>query len=255
MGRDDDEKLGFIEEALRHRQVPASDPSGVPADAAAAPPPDDEPATPADEGPEPITGPTEPVTGPTLEPTPAVATPAVPFDTWPVDDRALVDEALKKAGLIWVRTTDRPQGHAYWHAWHDDRIYLLTGPGEQPGAGLVDGGELVVVVASKDNSARLLTFGALVGDVHPADDDWAAATAALASGRLNLPDPPGAPTRWAADDTVRVVRLTPSDPTGERPGAYGDASQRAAPHPSSATTVGAKPWVAHRRHGSGRTLS
>jgi len=266
VGQDDDEKLGFIEEALRHRQVPASSTPAMPSattdddtddtsvdttDDATDEQTPDEPAAPVAEAddPEPEPSP-EPTPGPA-----AVRAPAEPFDTWPVDDRALVDEALKKAGLIWVRTTDRPRGHAYWHAWLDDRVYLLTGPGEQPGTSLVVGSEVSVVVASKDTSARLLTFGALVSDVRPDDADWATAAGALAAGRLNLPDPPGAPDRWAADDAVRLVRLTPSDPAGERPEAYGDAPERARPHPSPAATVGRLPRVVHRRHGSGRPLS
>lgn len=242
MGQPDD-KPGFIEEALRHRQVTSAD--GGPIDEAAGDPTPE----PVPSAPEEVTGEPEVIAEP--EPAPADAG----FTHWPVAERALIDEAMKKAGLIWLHGTPAPDGQAYWHVWLDGGIYLLTGGPEQPDGGLVRGAEVRVVVASKDNHARLLSFRAQASELRPTDPDWTAATTALAGSRLNLPDAPGAPDRWARDASVTIFRLTPSSPEGERPGTYSGDSRRAAPRPTPATTMGAKPRVLHRRHGSGRPLS
>jgi hypothetical protein len=57
-------------------------------------------------------------------------------------DQALVEEATKKSGLIWVRgiSVPAPSGpddevpaQALWHVWHDGAACLVgDGPGEQP---------------------------------------------------------------------------------------------------------------------------
>lgn len=45
--------------------------------------------------------------------------------------RALVEEATKKSGLIWVRGTG--PARALWHVWHEGAAHLVgDGPGEQP---------------------------------------------------------------------------------------------------------------------------
>lgn len=167
---------------------------------------------------------------------------------------ALVDEALKKTGLVWVSL---PSGRTQpcWHAWVDGRAYVLTGPGEQPDPGLDDSDELTLVVRSKDNSQRLLTLTATCERLDPADGDWDVATAALVSGRLNLSRAEQAPRRWAADPATVVYRLVPTGDLLEGPGAYADSSHRAVPVASSATTAGPPPRVLHRRGHSGRPLS
>lgn len=248
MGQPDD-KPGFIEEALRHRQVAEPDePAALEAD-------EDDVAAEAAEANEPneIADP-QPVAPPALVPEPRIVA-TTPFADWPTDDRALVDEALKKSGLIWIRSTASPQGQPFWHVWLNDRIYLLTGGTEQPDGGLTSGDEVTVVVPSKDTHARLLTIGGTVSQLSPADPDWADATTALAGARLNLHDVPGAPERWANAAETTVLRVTPAAPAGERPGSYDDVSGRAEPRQTPATTSGPKPRVLHRRHGSGRPLS
>jgi hypothetical protein len=231
-----EEEPGFIEEALRHRQVsPAGDtaPDEVEPDGESVPEPEP-----------------EPLPEPDPEPGPVQA-----FAAWPVGDRALVDEALKKAGLIWLHSAGSPGGRPYWHVWLDESIYLLTGGSEQPAGGLETGEEVTVAVASKETHARLLSLRAIVSELEPTDSDWESASTALAAARLNLSDVPGAPARWAADSAIRIYRVVPSSPDGERPGAYPSESGRAAPRPTPATTTGKKPRVLHRRHGSGRPLS
>lgn len=172
----------------------------------------------------------------------------------PMETQALVDEAFKKAGLIWVTTPAAPLGHAFWHVWVGSVAYVLTGPGEQPDPRLADGDDVAVVVRSKDTWHRLLTLTAKASRLRPDDADWAAATTALAGSRLNLHDSEHAPERWA-DELFAVYRLEPTGEISEAPGNYSAESHRAAPVPSPATTQGKKPWVVHKRGHSGRPLS
>ncbi len=169
-------------------------------------------------------------------------------------EQALVGEAMKKSGLIWVTTPAVPAGRAFWHVWLDETAYVLTGPDEQPDPEWPDGAPVSVLVRSKDNVHRLVTWDAIVTAVDPGDEDWQAAATALAAGRLNLSDSQRAPQRWAAG-SARIYRLTSTGTLGERPGSYSDASHRAAPLATSATTTVGKPWVLHKRGGSGRSLS
>lgn len=68
-------------------------------------------------------------------------------------DRALVEEATKKSGLIWVEGPGGP-ARALWHVWHEGAACLVgDGPGEQPLPGLTDGGTAEVTVRSKDKGA------------------------------------------------------------------------------------------------------
>ncbi|MGX2994702.1 hypothetical protein JNUCC64_10455 [Streptomyces sp. JNUCC 64] len=121
-------------------------------------------------------------------------------------DRALVEEATKKSGLIWVRGTgpDRP----LWHAWHEGAAHVLgDGPGEQPLPDLVDGGTATVTVRSKDKGGRLVAWSARVVELAPDSPEWTAAVAELKGKRLNAPDGEAAPERWARE--CRVLRLEP----------------------------------------------
>lgn len=169
--------------------------------------------------------------------------------------RALLDEALKKSGLLWLTRADADRSHAFWHAWVDGRAYLLTGRGEQPDPHLDDGEQVLLLVRSRDDAHRLLVVETVAEPVGVDDADWQAATAALAAGRLNLPRAHEAPARWAADAAVVVYRLTPADVLLEGPGHYPDDDHRAAPPPTPATTVGRAPRVLHRRGHRGRPLS
>ncbi|MCX4589426.1 hypothetical protein OG819_06595 [Streptomyces sp. NBC_01549] len=155
-------------------------------------------------------------------------------------DRALVEEATKKSGLIWVRgsgaSTHGAPGaeaptRALWHVWHDGAACLVgDGPGEQPLPGLVDGGDAVVTVRSKDKGGRLVTWTAKAVELAPGSPAWEATVAELKGKRLNAPDGEEMPARWARE--CRVLRLEP------RPGIHPlpDGSLAAAPLPTPATT-------------------
>ncbi|MGP4000901.1 hypothetical protein [Streptomyces sp. 8N706] len=147
-------------------------------------------------------------------------------------DRALIEEATKKSGLIWVQGSDGPT-RALWHVWHDGAACLVgDGPGEQPfaGLGLADGGPATVTVRSKDKGSRLVTWPARVSEQTPGSDAWQAAVEELKGKRLNAPDAEHVADRWARE--CRVLRLEPVGSLAELP----DGSLAAAPPTTPATT-------------------
>ncbi|MDQ0844909.1 hypothetical protein [Streptomyces sp. V1I6] len=143
--------------------------------------------------------------------------------------RALVEEATKKSGLIWVRG-DGP-ARALWHVWHEGAAYIVgDGPGEQPLPGLVDGADAEVTVRSKDKGGRLVAWSARVSELAPRSHAWEAAVGELKGKRLNAPDAERMTERWARE--CRVLRLEPRDAVTDLP----DGSLAAAPLPTTATT-------------------
>ncbi|MCX4234282.1 hypothetical protein [Streptomyces ortus] len=171
-------------------------------------------------------------------------------------EQALVEEATKKSGLIWVRGSgvpsldpqdqdraqsqaqDQSQGpgreaptRALWHVWHDGAVYVVgDGPGEQPLPGLVDGREAVVTVRSKDKGGRLVSWTAAVAELAPGSEEWTVAVGELKGKRLNAPDGEAMTERWARE--CRVVRLAPTGSTSPSP----TGSLAAVPVRTSATT-------------------
>ncbi|MFE0703454.1 hypothetical protein [Streptomyces sp. NPDC058872] len=142
---------------------------------------------------------------------------------------ALVEEATKKSGLVWVRGTG--PARALWHVWHDGAAHLVgDGPGEQPLPGLVDGGTAEVTVRSKDKGGRIVAWTATVRELAPGTEEWDAAVAELKGKRLNAPDGEAVPERWARE--CRVVRLDPRSSRTDFP----DGSLAAVPLPTGANT-------------------
>ncbi|MFF7374372.1 hypothetical protein ACFY96_03790 [Streptomyces massasporeus] len=145
-------------------------------------------------------------------------------------DQALVEEATKKSGLVWVQGPDGP-ARALWHVWHEGAACLVgDGPGEQPLPGLADGAEAKVTVRSKDKGGRLVTWTARVTELAPGSEAWDAAVAELKGKRLNAPDGEAMPGRWARE--CRVLRLEPTGATAPLP----DDSLSEPPLPSPALT-------------------
>ncbi len=176
-------------------------------------------------------------------------------DPAPVDPvvAALVAELGKKTSVCWltyVATPDTPAGtHAAWHEWLDTgdggSLYVVAGGTEQPLPGLARAGRVEVTMRSKDNGGRLVTWEATPSQVLPEDDAWVAVTAALAAGRLNVPDLGAAAEGWASGSVV--TRLEPTGRTVERPDDLSAEHHRATPPDSPATTRGPLPRVLHRR--------
>ncbi|KUF16236.1 hypothetical protein [Streptomyces silvensis] len=143
--------------------------------------------------------------------------------------RALVEEATKKSGLIWVGGPGPVR--ALWHVWADGAAHVVgDGPGEQPLPDLVDGARADVTVRSKDKGGRVVSWTAAVTELAPRSEAWEAAVAELKGKRLNAPDGELMVERWA--EQCRVLRLTPEDARTDLP----DGSLAAAPLPTPATT-------------------
>ncbi len=162
-------------------------------------------------------------------------------------DRALVEEATKKSGLIWVQGGASAAARTLWHVWHEGAAYVVgDGPGEQPLPGLVDGGDAVVTVRSKDKGGRIVTWPAQVVELTPGSPDWEGAVAELKGKRLNAPDGEEMPERWRRE--CRVLRLEPGGTTDPLP----SDSQSARPVPTPATTrrpaPAALPRLLRRKH-------
>ncbi|MDQ0763699.1 hypothetical protein [Streptomyces canus] len=145
-------------------------------------------------------------------------------------DRALVEEATKKSGLIWVKGSEGP-ARALWHVWHEGAACLVgDGTGEQPLPGLTDGGPAEVTVRSKDKGGRLVSWAAKVVELAPGSEAWEAAVAELKGKRLNAPDGEAMTDRWSRE--CRVLRLEPTGITEPLP----DGDLAEPPLPTPATT-------------------
>ncbi|MGW6919171.1 hypothetical protein ACWGB8_35955 [Kitasatospora sp. NPDC054939] len=149
-------------------------------------------------------------------------------------DRALLEEAAKKSGLLWVRADGQESGRALWHAWHDGAVVVVGDGIEQPLHGLAAGAGAEVTVRSKDKGGRLTGWRARVTAPAPGSEAWLGAVEELKGKRLNAPDTDTIADRWARE--CRVLRLEPVGPLTERPGAMPDGSHATAPMPTPATT-------------------
>lgn len=145
--------------------------------------------------------------------------------------QALIEEATKKSGLIWVKGPAGPS-RALWHVWHEGAAHLVGGPGEQPvdELGLAEGATATVTVRSKDKGGRLVSWTASVSELPARGEEWTAAVAELKGKRLNATGAERLEERWAEE--CRVLRLTPSGATADLP----DGSLAAVPLATPATT-------------------
>jgi hypothetical protein len=153
---------------------------------------------------------------------------------------ALVEEATRKSGLIWIGVADERPRPA-WHIWHEGGAYLVVGGREQqlPGVDAVQ--TVSVMVRSKDKGGRLVTWTAKPRQVVPDGDEWATVVSMLHGKRLNATDGDQQPQRWRRES--RIYRLEPTGLVTERPGAMPTGSQAAVPVESPATTRGPLPFV------------
>ena len=148
---------------------------------------------------------------------------------------ALFAEAAGKSGLMWVEVPG-DRAWPFWHAWADDTVYAVSGPGEQTLPWLPE--QVHLVLRSKDTGGRLLAVRATVREIAPDDAEWGPATEALRASRLNGTDDLDA--RWRTECTVRSFH--PFDAPLEAPGSYPQTSGAAPVPPSPATTAHWKPW-------------
>ena len=126
---------------------------------------------------------------------------------------ALIAEATKRAGLIWITVPGRRPQPA-WHVWRGapgspGAAYLLTGPGEQPDPGLATASQVTVTVASKDSGGALARWTAAVTRIDPASAEWAEVLPALLAGRLQRGPGTGGQSGGALDADRGAL---PADP-------------------------------------------
>jgi len=131
---------------------------------------------------------------------------------------ALIAEATRRTGVIWLTVPPGRTAYPVWHIWRTagdagpgasepppGAAYLVTGPGEQPAPGLGAAGRVRVTVPSKHSGGALVTWTAAVRRVDPRSAEWDAVIGALAAGRLNAVLGPGESSpadRWARSGTV-----------------------------------------------------
>jgi hypothetical protein len=150
---------------------------------------------------------------------------------------ALIEEATRKSGVLWLALPDLPRPRAAWHIWREGAAYVLTGgEGEQPLPGLPESTHVTVIVGSKDKGGRLVSWEAEVTEIEPETDEWDAVVPVLARERLNGDQEQA--ERWARDSYV--IRLTPTgEATTDHPAGY--AAVR--PVPTPATSVTKRPFM------------
>jgi hypothetical protein len=163
--------------------------------------------------------------------------PAAARSALSVPDAALIEEACKKSGLIWIAVPGA-RDRAAWHVWHEHEghgaVYIVVGGGEQLLPGLADGMTVRVTVRSKDKGGRLVAWPGQVGRIAPGSAEWSDVVPVLHSKRLNAHDGEAQPERWAANSAI--FRIRPQGEPFEAPGRYGTASGAAPVPPSPATT-------------------
>jgi mutator protein MutT len=100
---------------------------------------------------------------------------------------ALVAEATRRAGVVWLTVPGRDRAYPAWHLWRDPpgAAYLVTGPGEQPLPGLAGAARVAVTVPSKQSRGALVTWTAEVSRVEPGSAEWDEVIGPLAAARLN----------------------------------------------------------------------
>src|SRR6185312_12784014 len=97
---------------------------------------------------------------------------------------ALIAEATKRAGLIWIVIEGQDRPRPAWHVWHPGTgpgapgaAYVVTGPGEQPLPGLAGAGRVTVMVMGTHASGSQASGGrvawtAAVTRVEPGSGEW-----------------------------------------------------------------------------------
>ena len=133
---------------------------------------------------------------------------------------ALIAEATKRAGLIWITIDGQDRPRPAWHVWRagpgragpgsPGAAYVVTGPGEQPLPGLAGAGRVTVIVADGQAPGGRVEWTAAVGRVEPGSGEWDEVIGPLVAGRLNAAQAQGETSpaqRWARSGAV--FRLAP----------------------------------------------
>ena len=127
---------------------------------------------------------------------------------------ALIAEATKRAGVIWIAIHGQDRPRPAWHIWRagpqsPGAAYVVTGPGEQPLPGLAGSGRVTVIVP-RGAGGGPVSWTAVVGRVEPGSGEWDEVIGQLVAGRLNAAPAQGETSpaqRWARSGAV--FRLAP----------------------------------------------
>lgn len=125
---------------------------------------------------------------------------------------ALIAEATKRAGVIWIAAgggRPRPAWHVWRQAGDSGAAYVLTGPGEQRDPGLAGAGRVTVLVPGKDSGGLLASWQADVSRLSEDSPEWQEVAGLLAAARLNPAPPPAGPGP-VAEPARTIYRLTPA---------------------------------------------
>jgi hypothetical protein len=140
---------------------------------------------------------------------------------------ALIAEATKRTGLIWITIEGQDRPRPAWHVWRagtgpgaPGAAYVVTGPGEQPLPGLAGADRVTVIVAGGLTAGGRVEWTAAAGRVEPGSGEWDEVIGPLVAGRLNamLAEGETSPAqRWATSGAV--FRLAPvlDDPVLDDP--------------------------------------
>lgn len=121
---------------------------------------------------------------------------------------ALVEEATRRSGVVWLLPAGTGPGRALWHVWHAGAAHVVGGGAEQELPVLADGDRVLVVVRSRARRAdRLVQWWARVRELAPGTGPYDEVVAVLSAQRLNAPDGDEQPRRWARES--RVLSLVP----------------------------------------------
>jgi hypothetical protein len=127
---------------------------------------------------------------------------------------ALIAEATKRAGVIWIAIQGQDRPRPAWHIWRaapqsPGAAYVVTGPGEQPLPGLAGSGRVTVIVP-RGAGGGPVSWTAAVSRVEPGSGEWDEVIGPLVAGRLNAVLAKGETSparRWARSGAV--FRLAP----------------------------------------------
>src|SRR5215470_16837386 len=156
---------------------------------------------------------------------------------------ALIAEATKRAGLIWIVIDGQDRPRPAWHVWRSlapGAAYVVTGPGEQPLPGLAGAGRVTVIVEGSQASGGRVAWTAAVTRVEPGSAEWDEVIGPLVAGRLNavLAEGETSPARrWATSGAV--FRLAPVDAASVNTGSVSTGA------PNSRTVLSAAPPAVH----------
>ena len=165
---------------------------------------------------------------------------------------ALIAEATKRAGLIWITIDGQDRPRPAWHVWRagpgragpgsPGAAYVVTGPGEQPLPGLAGAGRVTVIVADGQAPGGRVEWTAAVGRVEPGSGEWDEVIGPLVAGRLNAAPAQGETSpaqRWARSGAV--FRLAPVLDDA----ALGDRGPDDAAAPNSRILLSVAPFSVH----------